>query len=75
MRMKNIEYIFDVSNGWFTIKLSKNNVVKYRMYNSDSVIMGIDIFGDITCIRICGFREYIENILTERFTKLLGDFK
>lgn len=72
MHMKNIEYVFDLSNGWFTIKLSHNNVVKYRLYNNDSVIIGVDLFGDIVCIRICGFRDYIENILINRFNKLLG---
>lgn len=75
MYMKDIKYMFDVSNGWFTIRLSKREVVKYRLYNNDNVIIGIDRFDDITCIRICGFRDYIEGVLITRFNKLLGDLK
>ena len=69
MAIKDTKYIFDVSNGEFTIFLSENWVVKYTHYNNDTVTIGTDDRGDIVFISIYGFREYASKLIDEYIKK------
>ena len=39
MKIENVKYEFDVSNGEFIIKLNDNEVIKYTYYNNDNVVI------------------------------------
>ena len=72
MTIKDVKYIFDVSNGEFSIFLSENWVVKYTHYNSDTVTIGTDEHGDIVFISIYGFREYASKLIDEYIKKVVS---
>ena len=72
MAIKDVKYIFDISNGEFSIFLSENWIVKYIHYNNDTVTIGTDEHGDIVYIAIFGFREYTSKLIDEYIKKVVA---
>ena len=72
MTIKDIKYVFDVSNGEFSIFLSENWVVKYTHYNSDTVTIGTDASNDIVFISIYGFRDYASKLIDDYIKKAVA---
>lgn len=72
MTIKDVKYIFDISNGEFSIFLSENLIVKYTHYNSNTVTIGTDEHGDIVYISIYGFREYTSRLIDEYIKKVVA---
>ena len=72
MTIKDVRYVFDVSNGEFSIFLSENWITKYTHYNSDTVTIGTDEHGDIVYISIYGFREYASRLIDEYIKKVVA---
>lgn len=72
MTVKDVKYIFDVSNGEFTIFLNENWVVEYTHYNNDMVTIGTDTNNDIVFISIYGFRQYASKLIDEYVKKALA---
>ena len=71
MAVKNIKYVFDISNGEFTIFLNNNHTVKYTHYNNDTVTIGTDANNDIVFISIYGFRDYTSKLIDEYLKKVV----
>lgn len=74
MNIDNIKYVFDVSNGEFTITLNNNEVIKYTYYNNDNVVIGTDFNNDIVSIVIHGFRDYAENLINTYLKEVTAKF-
>lgn len=72
MKIENIRYMFDVSNGEFTITLSDDKYVSWNCYNDGNVFIGTDVNNDIVCIRIVGFREYASGLIDEYIKKAVA---
>ena len=72
MIIKDVRYVFDVSNGEFSIFLSENWIVKYTHYNDDMVTIGTDANNDIVFISIYGFREYTSRLIDEYIKKVFA---
>lgn len=72
MTIKDVKYVFDISNGEFSIFLSENWIIKYTHYNSDTVTIGTDEHGDIVFISIYGFREYTSRLIDEYIKKIVA---
>ena len=71
MKIKDVKYVFDISNGEFNIFLSDNRIVKYTHYNDDKVTIGTDANNDIVFISIYGFRQYASNLIDEYLKKVV----
>lgn len=70
MKIENIRYVFDVSNGELIIELNNNEVIKYTYYNNDNVVIGTDFNNDIVSIVIHGFRDYVSGLIDEYIKKV-----
>ena len=72
MAISDVKYVFDVSNGEFSIFLSENWITKYTHYNNDTVTIGTDVNNDIVFISIFGFREYASKLIDEYIKKVVS---